>query len=336
MKKYNLGIVGASGLVGEKILNILKEENLLKNFDLYLITSNKSEGKEIVFDDKKYKYIVLDKKCLELNLDFIIFSAGDEISKDWVEKFVLSGCYVIDNTNAFRKNKSIPLVVPEINGNLINENSKIISNPNCSTIQLAIVADKLKSLSKIEQILVSTYQSVSGAGKLALQDLKEGSHNVFVEDIRNNIIPYIGDFDEKGFCKEENKIIFELNKILNDKIKIAATTVRVPLEYCHGESVYFRFSQKVCKKDIKNVLNCNYIKYFDKICQNNDCYNTNQTCVCRLRKVSDNEYLLFIFADNLRRGAAYNSVLILKNLINKLENLDIYKKTKIKSKKIKK
>ncbi len=316
MKKIRLGIVGASGLVGETILKVIKEENLLSKLEIFLITSDRSAGKVVIFNGRPCTYLALNDDIYKLNLDVVIFSAGDEICKMWAKNLAEKGVYVIDNSNAFRRDDDIPLVVPEINSELINRNTKIIANPNCSTIQLAVVLHRLRSIAQIEKVVVSSYQSVSGAGKDALDDLEDGSHKVFECDIRNNIIAKIGDIEENGFCKEENKIIFETNKILNENIKVLATAVRVPVKYCHGESVYVKFLQKIDKIDIKSALKCSFIENFDKNCHNDECFNTNKTYVFRLRQVGENEVMFFVMADNLRRGAAYNAVLILKKLID--------------------
>ena len=178
-----------------------------------------------------------------------------------------------------------------------------------------MVVDKLRKLSKINKVLVSSYQSVSGAGKDAIDDLKFGSHKVFNCEIKNNIVAQIGQIEDNGFCKEENKIMFETSKILNQDIKTIASSVRVPTIYCHGESVYVEFLQKVDINSVKNALKCDYIENCDKICHNSECFESNKTYVFRLRKVSETEILFFILADNLRRGAAYNAVLILKKLL---------------------
>lgn len=316
MKKIKLGIVGASGLVGQTVLKVLKEEQMLEGIELILITSDKNAGKIVEFDGKKYEYIQLNEKCLDLGLNFVIFSAGDNISKLWAQNFAKKGAYVIDNSNAFRREKDIPLVVPEINVEKIDKNSKIIANPNCSTIQLALVLFKLRQIGNIEKVIVSSYQSVSGAGKEALDDLALGTQKVFNANIKENVIPCIGDIEDNGFCKEENKIMFETKKILDVDFDVLATTARVPVPYCHGESVYIKFSQKVNILSVKNMLKCKFIKISDKIIHNSDVHESNLTYICRLRQSSENEIMFWVLADNLRRGAAFNAVLILKHLIN--------------------
>lgn len=319
MKKIKLGVVGATGLVGETILNVLKEENLLDCFELFLIASEKNFGKRMVFNGCEHNLLRLSENLLNLKLDVVIFSAGEEVSKNWVLKFYETGSIVIDNTNAFRKNLYVPLIVPEINKNLITKDVRLFSNPNCSTIQLAVVVDKLKNLSKIKKIVVSTYQSVSGAGRDALNDLKNGTNKVFVDGIKDEIIPFIGSFDENFDCTEESKIKFELNKILNESLDICATSVRVPTPFCHGESVYVEFEKSFEIDDVKNLLNQKHIKIVEDKILLKTCKNTNLTYVCRLRKHGEKELLFFVVADNLRRGAAYNAVEILKEVLKNLQ-----------------
>ncbi len=321
MKKCKLAIVGATGLVGQKILKVLWEEGLLEQLEVVLIASEKNTGRRYFFKGQEYNIISLSEKCLKFGFDVVIFSAGEEVSKNWAEKFVKSGAIVIDNTNAFRKQNDIPLVIPEVNGGEISMENKIIANPNCSTIQLAVVIDKLINLSKINKVVVSTYQSVSGAGKLALIDYQNESNFYFQKGIKGNIIPQIGAISENGFSLEENKIMFELNKILKSNINVVATAVRVPVPYCHGESVYVEFEDNVCIDDIIKQLSCDYIKVLDDdVWLPNDCADTNDTYVCRVRLVSKRELVFFVIADNLRRGAAFNAVKIAEIVLNKLNN----------------
>ncbi|MBO5344331.1 MAG: aspartate-semialdehyde dehydrogenase, partial [Clostridia bacterium] len=236
-----LGIVGVTGLVGNKILEILKEENLAQDVELFLMASEKSCNKKVFYYGKIFDIFELNEKCLDFGLDYVIFSAGDEISKVWAKRFVEKRTVVIDNTNAFRKNEEVPLIVPEINADKLSNETMLISNPNCSTIQLAVVVDVLMKMSKVKKIVVSTYQSVSGAGRKALNDFKFDTGDYFPVNIHENIIAEIGSVDEDGFCTEERKIMFELNKILDSKFEVVATAVRVPVLYTHGESVYVEF-----------------------------------------------------------------------------------------------
>ena len=309
---FKLAIVGATGLVGQSVMKVLHQQNLLNQFSPVLIASKKSAGKRIVFNGIEYGVVALDENCLKMKFDFVIFSAGAGISKQWAEKFVDSGAVVIDNTSAFRMCEKTPLVVPEINGDTILPSHKLISNPNCSTIQLAVVLDRLLKCCQIEKVVVSTYQSVSGAGRRALLDLINDTKNYFKNGIKNKIIPAIGEIDSNGFCEEENKIMFELSKILNQNISVCATAVRVPVPYCHGESVYVEFENDVDLNKLKQALNCEYIDVCDDLVCVENCVCQHKTYVCRLRLVSKNEALMFVVADNLFRGAAFNAVEIMK------------------------
>lgn len=312
MKK--LAIVGASGLVGQTVLKVLKEEKLTQNYEIFMLSSTRSAGKVLIFDDKHYRLFELSDEILKLKFDYAIFVTSEDVSKVWCEKFAKTGTIVIDNSSAFRLNKNIPLIVPEINFNLVKNYDKIIANPNCSTIQLVLVLDKLMKLSKFESVVVSSYQSVSGAGKDALLDLEKNTNKFFEMGIKNNFIAKIGSINENGFCSEENKIMLESQKILNEKFNIVATTVRVPVNFCHGESVYIKFSEDIDFEKVKEVLKCDYIKVSEDMFYPTDCVDTNETYVFRLRKQSESEIVFFVIADNLRRGAAFNAVEILKRL----------------------
>ena len=250
-----VGIVGATGLVGQTIVKVLKEENLLSVIDLTFFASDKNYGKIISYYGKEFRLINLSEKIKQQKFDVVFFSAGDEISRQWVHVFEENGAYVIDNTNAFRKEELVPLIVPEINAEKITKNSKIIANPNCSTIQLAVVLDRLLKVSAISNIVVSTYQSVSGAGSKAVSDLKNKTNKVISAGIYDNVIAQIGSFDKCGFSTEENKIMFETNKILDADISVVATAVRVPVSFCHTESVYVKFKNKIEMSKIQMCFN---------------------------------------------------------------------------------
>ncbi len=315
MKKFNLAIVGASGLVGSTVIKILQEEDILNRFNLTLFVSDKSAGKTVTIAGTDYRYILLSKSEARKHFDYVIMSAGDDISKEYANIFAESGTKVIDNSNAFRRVSNVPLVVPEINIKKIKSDDRIIANPNCSTIQLVVVLDRLKKLADINKVIVSSYQSVSGAGTQALEDLKNGSKLQITEGIKNNLVPYIGETLENGYCVEEDKIMFETNKILESNIDVSATTVRVPVPYCHLESVYVYFDKDINLNELNSLLNTSYIKYsttenFYPVY----CADSNLTFVCRMRLVSSKEISFIIIADNLRRGAAYNAVEILKQL----------------------
>lgn len=313
MKK--LAIVGATGLVGQTVLRVLKDEGLIDYFDICLLVSSRSAGKVMVFDDKHFPLFELNEKMCDMKFDYAIFVLSEDISLKWVNKFAENGTICIDNSSAFRMKKGIPLVVPEINIKSIKRDDKIISNPNCSTIQLVLVLDRLMRIGKIEEVVVSSYQSVSGAGKEALLDLENSSNNYFKCGIKNNIIAQIGSIENNGNCTEENKIINETNKILNSKINVYATTVRVPISNCHGESVLVKFKNRINISKIKNTLDCDYIHFSEDLVYPVDCAGSDLTYVFRLRQVGAKCLQFFVIADNLRRGAGYNAVKILKNLV---------------------
>ena len=319
MRRFKLAIVGATGLVGNTILKIIDEENLLKYFDITLYVSARSAGKVMMYKDRVYRFVELNENALKLSFDFVLFSAGASVSKAFAEKFASNGAFVIDNTSAFRKMENIPLVVPEINANILNKNTKLISNPNCSTIELALVIDRLKILGNIQKVVVSTYQSVSGAGRRALLDLKNNTKNVFKNGINNNLIAQIGEIEDNRFSVEENKIMFEMSKILGKKLDVSASAIRVPTDICHGESVYVKFENDVNLIDVFAALDCDYIKFnTDFIFELIDAKESNLTYVCRIRQKNKNELEFFVIADNLRRGAAYNAVKIAKYIIDNI------------------
>lgn len=307
-----LGIIGATGLVGSATLNCLLEEKLLDKFELFMFVSDKSAGKVLVFGEKHYPLIRLDEDFVNYHLDYAIFLTSEDVSLVWARKFADVGVRVIDNSCAFRLSEGIMLAVPEINMEYLSYSDKIIANPNCSTIQLVVVLDRLLKLSKMKKVVVSSYQSVSGAGREALQDLKNRTKNYFEHGIEDNVIPQIGGLEENGNSKEENKIINETKKILGAKIDIFATAVRVPISYCHGESVFIEFENEVDLAEVKSALTCDYIKLSEDLFYPTECVNSNDTFVCRLRKSGKNVIQMFIVADNLRRGAAYNAVKILE------------------------
>lgn len=309
-----LAIVGATGLVGNATLNCLQEEGLLDKFELFLFVSDRSAGKVLVFDERHYPLIKLGEDFVDYHLDYALFLTSEDVSEVWVKKFAKTGIKVIDNSSAFRLRRNVPLIVPEINIQRLKPSNNIIANPNCSTIQLVIVLDRLSKVSKLKRVIVSSYQSVSGAGRDALMDLMNDTMFYFEHGITNNIIAQIGDIQENGNTKEENKIINETKKILNSDIEIHATAVRVPIPFCHGESVFVEFENDINFNVIKSKLECEYIKYSDVPFYPSECVGSNLTYVCRLRETSENSIQFFVIADNLRRGAGFNAVKILEYL----------------------
>ena len=327
----NIAIVGATGNVGRKTLEVLEKKEL--SFDnLFLIASSRSAGKKINFKGKKHEVFDLE------NFDFskvkiAFFAAGGKISEKFAEK-AAKNCLVIDNSSYYRMDLDVPLIVPQVNSDdLKNIKKNIIANPNCSTSQLVIVLKPLHDLFTIKRIVVSTYQSVSGAGKasmdelieqtkLVLDDKKVKSKN-FTKQIAFNVIPHIDIFSDDGYTKEEIKMTNETKKILDDKIDLTATCVRLPVLVSHSESVNIEFEKPFSLKKVKEALNnfegCKVID--DRV---DGGYSTpleaegkNETFISRIRedKTIKNGLNLWIVSDNLLRGAALNAVEIAETLI---------------------
>ena len=254
---FKLAIVGATGLVGRTALRVLEEKNL-PNFEYKLFCSKKSAGSVIKFFGEDYLTYELKEDSFDEGFDFAIFSAGSNVSSKYAPIAVSKGCIVIDNSSYFRMNKNVPLVVPEVNPNSIFDNSGIISNPNCSTIQAVVVLKPLDDKYKIKRIVYSTYQAVSGSGILGLKDLKskasEKNLKKFPHQIYNNCLPHIDIFEKDGYTKEEYKLINETQKILDKNIAITATAVRVPVENCHSESINIEFENNFNLDDLVNLL----------------------------------------------------------------------------------
>ena len=328
----DIAIVGATGNVGRKTLEVLQQKNL--NIDnLYLVASPNSAGKQLEFNGKKYSIENLE------NYDFskakiTFFAAGGKISEQYAEK-AAKHTTVIDNSSYFRMDPDVPLIVPQVNAKDIqNMKKNIIANPNCSTAQLVLALKPLHDLFRIKRVIVSTYQSVSGGGKAPMDELlhqtkmylenKEIKSKNFTKQIAFNIIPHIDDFSEDGYTKEELKMTNETKKILDTRIELSATCVRIPVLVSHSESVNIEFEQEFSLEKIKDVLNnapgCSVI---DK--RENGGYATpieaagkNETFISRIRKdkTKKNSLNLWIVSDNLLRGAALNSVEIAEVIIN--------------------
>ena len=315
MDRFKVAIVGATGLVGKTLIKVLKEEGLFDVCEIDLYASDKNYGKVIFYYGREFRIFRLTEKSVDRCYDVVFFCANEEVSKQWVSKFSEKGSFVIDNTNAFRKNEEVPLVVPEINFKKITKKSKIISNPNCSTIELAVVLNSFLSVSKINKVVVCTYQSVSGAGAKAVADLDDGGKRVFPNGIKNNVVAQIGAMDEFGNCSEENKIMFETNKILETSIDVVATTVRVPVKNCHTECVYVEFENEIILDDLKQSLKKDYLVFDEnEVFVPTEVVDSNKTFVFRLRQIDKKRVCFVVLADNLRRGAAYNAVEIFKQL----------------------
>ena len=328
----DIAIVGATGNVGRKTLEVLQQKNL--NIDnLYLVASPNSAGKQLEFNGKKYSIENLETYDFS-KAKITFFAAGGKISEQYAEK-AAKHTTVIDNSSYFRMDPDVPLIVPQVNAKDIqNMKKNIIANPNCSTAQLVLVLKPLHDLFKIKRVIVSTYQSVSGGGKTPMDELlqqtkmylenKEIKSKNFTKQIAFNIIPHIDDFSEDGYTKEELKMTNETKKILDARIELSATCVRIPVLVSHSESVNIEFEQEFSLEKIKDVLNnapgCSVI---DK--KENGGYATpieaagkNETFISRIRedKTKKNCLNLWIVSDNLLRGAALNSVEIAEVIIN--------------------
>ena len=263
MKKYNIAVVGATGAVGTEMLKILEEFNLPID-NLKVIASSRSKGKEITFKDQKYTIETIEKGTFE-DVDIALFSIGSSNSLKYVPQAVYEGALVIDNSNAYRMDEDVPLVVPEINPEFIKEHNGIIANPNCSTIQMVMALNPIKKKHVINKIIVSTYQAVSGTGLKAVNELKEQSQDylnndevkaeVYPKQIAFNAIPLIDKVNDNGYTEEELKLNRETKKIFNDKeINVTATAVRIPVFYGHSESIHLEFDITVDLEEISYLL----------------------------------------------------------------------------------
>ena len=324
-QKLKVGILGATGMVGRTFLKVLEERNFpIKN--LYLFSSEKSAGKILIFRGQEYKVEALTEDSFNRDIDIALFSAGGDVSKKFAPIARDNGVIVVDNSSAWRMEKDIPLVVPEVNPKDIDWNNGIIANPNCSTIQAVIPLKVLDDKYKIKRIIYSTYQAVSGAGKKGIDDLQNNTTTKFDYPIVNNCLPQIDVFLENNYTKEEMKMIEETRKILKKpKLPITATCARVPTLNCHCESINVELEYDFKIEDIKTLLNNSEgIIVLDDPKRNIYPINTfvsgnDEVYIGRIRKdfSVENGINLWCVADNLRRGAATNAVEILENLIKK-------------------
>ncbi|WP_283592057.1 aspartate-semialdehyde dehydrogenase [Clostridium butanoliproducens] len=327
---YNVAIVGATGMVGRQFIKILEERSFSIN-TLYLFASSRSagcsinyKGKEIIVEELKEENISNKK------IHFALFSAGGSTSLEYAKIFVKHGSIVIDNSSAFRMDKNVPLVVPEVNGDDIKEHNGIIANPNCSTIQAVVALKPLYDTYGIKRIIYSTYQAVSGAGMGGYEDLQNGvkgeSPKKFTSPIAYNVIPQIDVFLDNGYTKEEIKMIDESKKILHDNnLKITATTVRVPVYHGHSESINVELEKDFDIKDIFELYkNSKGIVLMDD--PSNEVYpmpidiaGKDDVYVGRIRRdfSVDRGLNLWVVADNIRKGAALNAIQIAETFIKK-------------------
>lgn len=324
----NIAVVGATGMVGSKFIQVLQERNI-KADNFYLYASSKSAGKKIKLFDKEYEIIELKvENIVDKKIDYALFSAGGSISKEYAPVFAKNGAIVIDNSSAWRRDENVPLVVPEVNPEDILWNSGIIANPNCSTIQAILPLKALHDKYNIKRIVYSTYQAVSGAGQKGYLDLQNGVQGLapqkFVHPIFSNTLPHIDDFLDNGYTKEEEKMIFETRKILhNQDLKITATTVRVPVFDCHSESINVEFEKPFELEDAVNALeNFENVVVMDNPKKNVYpmpvlCKDKDEVYVGRIRRdfSIDNGLNMWVVADNIRKGAATNAIQILEKIL---------------------
>jgi len=332
---FKIAVAGATGNVGREMLSILAERRF-PCVEVVALASRRSLGTEVSFGDKILKAQVLENYDFS-DTDICLMSAGGAISKEWSPKIGASGCVVIDNSSTWRYHDEIPLIVPEVNPQAIDGFAKhnIIANPNCSTAQLVVVLKPLHDVAKIKRVVVSTYQSVSGAGKQGQDELFEQSRAVFVADpisvkkftkrIAFNVIPHIDVFMEDGSCKEEWKLVAETKKMLDPAIKLTATAVRVPVFISHAEAVNIEFETALTAQQARKILaSAPGVQVIDR--REDGGYTTpyeaageDDTFVSRIREDATVEHglNLWVVADNLRKGAALNAVQIAELLVQR-------------------
>ena len=325
----NLAVVGATGMVGRTMLQVLEERGVEAS-NLYLVASEKSKGTKVRYRNQEFETITLNE-AIEKDLDYALFSADGGLSLEWAPKFAEKGTVVIDNSSAWRMNEDCPLVVPQINANSITNNNKIIANPNCSTIQLVMALAPLHKKYGIRRLVISTYQSITGTGKAAVEQMMEerefgiSENMVYPHQIDKNCLPHCDIFLDNGYTKEEMKLVHETRKILGDtSIAITATAVRVPVVGGHSESVNIEFETEPSVTDVRKLLNStDGVVVVDDIENNQypmplNAMNKDEVMVGRIRKDESqaNSRNMWIVEDNLRKGAATNAVEILERISN--------------------
>jgi aspartate-semialdehyde dehydrogenase len=326
-----IAVVGATGMVGRTMIKVLEERNFPVT-QLIPVASVKSVGKEIIFKGKPVKVISV-MEAVEAKPDFAIFSAGGAISKEWAPAFAENGTVVIDNSASWRMEAGIPLVVPEINSNVIKKGDRIIANPNCSTIQMVMALAPLHKTYKIKRLVVATYQSVTGTGVKAVTQMENERQGIkgemaYPHQIDKNCFPFGGSFLISGYTTEEQKLVDETRKILGDKtIQVTATVVRIPVVGGHSEAVNIEFEKEYDLDDVRNLLN----KFPGVVVYDNPAeheypmpilaHNRDEVFVGRLRRDFSKEKCLnlWVVSDNIRKGAATNAIQIAEYMVaNKL------------------
>jgi aspartate-semialdehyde dehydrogenase len=336
---YRVAVVGATGNVGREMLNILDERKFPAS-EVIALASSRSTGQELSFGDRRLKAKNLEDFDFT-GVDFALMSAGSSISKEWAERIGRTGCIVVDNSSFWRYHGDVPLIVPEVNAHVLDaymaraDRKNIIANPNCSTAQLVVALKPLHDFAKITRAVVATYQSVSGAGKEGGDELWTQTKGIFVNDsatprkftkqIAFNVIPHIDVFMEDGYTKEEWKMVAETKKILDRKIKLTATCVRVPVFVGHSEAVHLEFERPISPDQARDLLrDAPGVSVIDK--REDGGYATpveavgdDDTFVSRIREdvTVENGLVMWVVSDNLRKGAALNTVQILETLIER-------------------
>lgn len=325
-----IGVVGATGAVGRKMLEVLAERKLSIE-GIRLFASEKSAGSKVTFNDKEITVELLTEEVMKDKFDYLLFSAGGSISEKFAPIAAEAGNIVIDNSSQWRMTEGIPLVVPEVNAHVLKGYRGIIANPNCSTIQMVVALAPLHRSYGIKRIVVSTYQAVSGSGYKAIHELesqlKDESYpnKVYTRRIAQNCIPHIDVFYDNGFTKEELKMVYETRKILEDNsLQVNATTVRIPVFYGHSESIYVEFEKKPELNQVYQLLEqAEGVVVMDDTKENKyptplEVENTDDTYVGRIRMdlFNENALSLWVVADNLRKGAATNAVQIIEAIEN--------------------
>ena len=322
-----VAVIGATGVVGTVMLNLLDKRKFPVT-EIIPVASERSVGNKIKFQGKEYS-IVSITEAVAMKPDIALFSAGGSTSQEWAPKFAENGTRVVDNSSAWRMDSTKKLIVSEVNSATLTKDDYIIANPNCSTMQMLVVLAPLHKKFKIKRLVISTYQSVSGTGKNAIDQLyseRNGSNSekVYPYSIDQNLLPHCDVFEEGGYTKEENKLINETRKILNDNsIQITSTAVRVPIELCHGESVNIEFVDEFNLEEVLNVLRSSPGLIVEDEPEKNiypmpiNASNKDEVFVGRIRRdFSIKSGLnLWIVSDNLRKGAATNTIQIAEKLI---------------------
>jgi aspartate-semialdehyde dehydrogenase len=332
---YRVAVVGATGNVGREMLNILSERQFPIS-EVIALASTRSSGKEVSFGEKNLRIRALDEYDFA-GTDIALFAAGSPVSAEFAPIAAKAGCVVIDNASHYRMDPDVPLIVPEVNADAVSGYTRknIIANPNCSTAQLVVALKPIHDAARIKRVVVSTYQSTSGAGKEAMDELFNQTKGIFVNDpvvpeqftkqIAFNVIPHIGDFMEDGDTQEEWKMMVETKKILDPKIKLSATCVRVPTFVGHAEAVNLELERPLSAPEARALLRESPgIMLIDKVEDGGyitpiDCVGDYATFVSRVREdgTVENGLNLWIVSDNLRKGAALNAVQIAEALINR-------------------